>query len=722
MQIKKNDCLYFIERLTIFSWLWSVLPRLIREHKFLKKVYYIDGSWLAAGIACFTAGLFRISVKAFEFRVADIRDEEGNLLSFIVECRDAANVQNDIFKRAVFEKITSQMENNNYLGVFLRKQAIYDPPLNADLNYQALLLTQYVSWKVKKDGLKNLKIIIFMNQRLWRDEISQYASNHGIKIIWLKSTHIDVKSVALALLGLIHIRRVKTVIKYLLYEIIINFFRRLRQSKRNIAYGPRGSFFSQENPRLLVEYYGQLNLDRPQMYSDLFFWQQSSLSGEDILVSFNLIEDPLDVEKLAQMKRYNIEPLIINPKASVIPSYPVFYHWPPIAPKKQLLDIPDVFEKKWAEQQIQQYQLDYQYWQDVFKRNNIKVYASWFKYTGSHCVIGDALQKLGGISTIYQRSIEEFSYATRAVASDIVFGFSSNNAEVLRNSGSFIPYHVAVGYSGDHRFSILKNTAQDIRRKLQAKGAKFILAFFDVNSWEGRRWFMGHGHESMRQNYEFLLKKVLSEPQLGVIFKPKLSSTLRRRLGPIAQLLKEAEQTGRCFVFEGGNVCNSYPPAVAALGSDVAIHSLLLAATAGIEAALAGVPTLLLDREGASFSKMYQLGKDRVVFTDWDSLWKACKDYWISKGDIPGFGDWSSLLGEMDPFRDGKAAERIGTYLNWLLDGFKAGFSRDKVLADAAERYSKIWGKDKITEVRADFSSLPTHADKKLDISVVGNF
>jgi hypothetical protein len=58
------------------------------------------------------------------------------------------------------------------------------------------------------------------------------------------------------------------------------------------------------------------------------------------------------------------------------------------------------------------------------------------------------------------------------------------------------------------------------------------------------------------------------------------------------------------------------------------------------------------------------------------------------------------MLDDFDSFRDGKAAQRIGTYLKWLLEGFKAGLARDTVMADAAERYCKIWGKDKVTEVK----------------------
>jgi hypothetical protein len=41
----------------------------------------------------------------------------------------------------------------------------------------------------------------------------------------------------------------------------------------------------------------------------------------------------------------------------------------------------------------------------------------------------------------------------------------------------------------------------------------------------------------------------------------------------------------------------------------------------------------------------------------------------------------------------------MGIYLQWLLEGFKAGLSRETVMADAAERYAAQWGQDKILQI-----------------------
>ena len=104
------------------------------------------------------------------------------------------------------------------------------------------------------------------------------------------------------------------------------------------------------------------------------------------------------------------------------------------------------------------------------------------------------------------------------------------------------------------------------------------------------------------------------------------------------------------------------------------------------------------------------------MFSDWPSLWAACVDHWKRPDGIPGFGDWSPMWDELDPFRDGRAAERMGTYLTWLLEGFKAGLKRETVMADAAQRYAELWGADKITHVVGSQRE-PATPDAKNDVA-----
>jgi hypothetical protein len=454
----------------------------------------------------------------------------------------------------------------------------------------------------------------------------------------------------------------------------------------------------QASPKLCVEYYGHLNLDRPELNSDLFFLNRSKLEGNDILLSFDHKHDPLDERKMTESSKYGISCIALSDQAVGFSGAPAFFYKPvlnnyikPDIPRKHR-------EYKWLKEQLIYYKSLLDFWHSFFENYGVRIYVSWYKYSAEHCAIAEAIQKLGGILAIYQRAYEEFPSAETAISADVVFCFSRDVAEAESISKSRVPYYVVTGYFGDYRFSYVNPVALAIKQRLQHNGAKHIIAYFDENSADDSRWHTGH--EFMRENYLFLLEKALKNPKLGIVFKPKVPSTLRRRLGPVAELLKQAEETGRCFVFEGGAMHGSYPPTAAALAADVAIHGHLCAATAGVESALAGVPTLLIDREGWQVSKLYRLGKGRVVFKEWAEAWEKLGTYFNDPKALPGFGNWSPIIGEIDPFRDGRAAERIGDYLSWLLEGFKTNIAREELLASVAERYRDKWGRDKIIEIK----------------------
>ena len=167
---------------------------------------------------------------------------------------------------------------------------------------------------------------------------------------------------------------------------------------------------------------------------------------------------------------------------------------------------------------------------------------------------------------------------------------------------------------------------------------------------------------------------------------------MRNKLGSVSDLLDQAINTGRCYLFKDDYVnC----PADAAFVADIAINDNVWAATAGVESAIAGVPTLFLDRDGWTNSDFYSRTMEKVVFNDWASLWNVLVTK-IQADKRYEMGDCSPILDRLDPFRDGKAIHRMIQYLEWLQTGLAAGGPKELVLADAAERYSKHWGSDNV--------------------------
>jgi hypothetical protein len=107
----------------------------------------------------------------------------------------------------------------------------------------------------------------------------------------------------------------------------------------------------------------------------------------------------------------------------------------------------------------------------------------------------------------------------------------------------------------------------------------------------------------------------------------------------------------------------------------------------------------LINREGLNSGKLNELEKGKVIFDSWPDAIDALYEYFQSQKGIPNFGDWSTIVNELDPFRDGLSENRKGTYLKYLMDGFNNGLDRKIILANAAEKYANKWGHDKIISV-----------------------
>jgi len=301
---------------------------------------------------------------------------------------------------------------------------------------------------------------------------------------------------------------------------------------------------------------------------------------------------------------------------------------------------------------------------------------------------------VGGISIIQQIAFNGHKTYTCSIIADIVFRYSKLICDIEKELDSRIKYEIITGYPKDYAKPFLVKEALRRRKYLHDNGAKKIVFVIDENSGNDDRWHTGHGLQ--RENYSFILNKMMETPWLGVIFKPKYAKTLRKRLGEeIWDLLIKAQNTGRCYIYmDSGRHATIAPPLLAGLSADICIHGHM--GNAALECALQNLPTLVIDREGRPFHKFHELPKDKVVFENWSDTMTALMDHFQRPKGIPGFGDWSTFIDEFDPFRDGKAANRIGSFNNWLIDGFKQGLHSEVILNEAVERYIEKWGNNKV--------------------------
>lgn len=463
-------------------------------------------------------------------------------------------------------------------------------------------------------------------------------------------------------------------------------------------------------PGVAISYQGKgVELDLSKN-TDVFWVPFAPLSREQFVVYFSWSEDPLNDEKLTILRETGMRGVAMNNVSRGSAAAPIWNKRICVYPLLKdfrtivtsfvlaMLGKPRNFRcQLWLIANLARFIVECEKWRCFFIDFGIKIHVDYSDWSKERLPADEAIAKLGGISISYQRADESYSTLLRARAVDVHFAYSPALADSEQKSHSDINDFVAAGYTLDYAFHGARQRAQDLRRYLLDRGSRFIVAFFDENSMDDKR--VCPSHEYRAENYRFLLDRLLKEPELGLIFKPKKPKTLRARLGPVAQMLDEALATGRCFLFEEGIVATTALPCEASQAADLAI-GLLFGASAALESALAGTRTLLLDREGLLFHPLYRLGEGKVVFRDWDNLWQVLCAYRNDPAVVPGFGDWSHILDVLDPFRDGRAAERIGQYIGWLGEGLSHGSSRESTLEMARNRYIETWGADKVASIR----------------------
>ena len=677
---------HFAEKLTPLSWLVRIWPRLRRDASTSGapgsiRFSYVDATPLAERLALRMGATLGVAVERMDFDAAEIFDADGLLVWLRIYYRDLAQALALISAHPEFPASDPSLGDAPNFAMFLRKQCVPGPTLFAGEGvWRSLYLIQVFARKSAGS-----KATLWLRNHPWLGALDAYARSFGNMAIQPCGRAYRPILIVARLLG----RDLRSIAE-----------RWLPARTAAAEPAPAGRSTACATPGIALQYYGHFNLDAPEQHSDFFFWQQSELTGRQVVALFPFPQDRLDAARGGQLARHGIRAIALRRAATTLGARFVYTRTSLL---RNVLRAATVVagalgdaRRAWAVGQRRLFESEVEYWERLLENCNARVFLTWFKYTSAHGAIAEAVHRRDGVLAIYQRSYEGNPSAQTAVVADLMFGFAPAGAAVEARSGSRIRHYVATGYLGDHRFPLAQPAASRLREALRLRGARFVVAFFDESSFLDPRW--GVGVERSRRHYRFLLDQVITDASLGLVLKPKTPRTLRIRLGGMGELLDRALATGRCHIFDEGVLQGSAPPVQAALAADVAIHESVASGTAAMEAALAGVRTLLMDDDGWTMSPLYRLGSERVIFRDWDALWEAVGT--MRSGERrSGLGDWSSLLDELDPFRDGRGAERMGNYLQWLVDDFAAGATRDAALERATERYRREWGQDKVLSV-----------------------
>lgn len=333
---------------------------------------------------------------------------------------------------------------------------------------------------------------------------------------------------------------------------------------------------------------------------------------------------------------------------------------------------------------------------DFMKTCRIAVNVDFADHTPSKVARHIALSNIGSVSVGYQVSNWPFHSMFLGSAADVFFMFGPHYLDIFRASGGKSAAVVMAGFPSDYAFAAVREKARAVRSALAERGANFVIAYFDENSSNAPESLIPNRRSA--QVYEALFDLVLTDPRVALLCSPKRPVNLFARIPEVQDKAAAAVATGRCRILGGSYTGTAYP-CETALASDVSI-TLLLGGTTFLENQLAGVRTVSLDLEGLHDYAEYQTGKGTILFDSIDSLLSSVDRF---RSDPAGFDDFGNrrmdtTIDRKDPYRDGQAHVRMGSYVQALYESMLRGASRMEAIAEASRLYRARWGTASVVE------------------------
>jgi hypothetical protein len=292
----------------------------------------------------------------------------------------------------------------------------------------------------------------------------------------------------------------------------------------------------------------------------------------------------------------------------------------------------------------------------------------------AHLLDVDAVQlfaELSGITTLtFQYSNLAFPTATMLTTTDIMATFSSRFHPLWKADGIAPRAFVETGYVYDFAFARVRGRSAQWRRQLADAGARFVVCYFDESVTPHKYGLISLADHLLE--VQALARWLLADPTAGVIVKSQFQRNAPSRLHEHDDTLARARTTGRYLELTEGTQRNVVFPCEAAQASDFAIGH-VVGATAALEAALAGTPCALLNSHRIRTFNDDLYSRGRIVFASIDEALAAVAKRRRDESSCHGLGDWSACLDEFDPYRDGRAAERMRALIERVATGRPSG-------------------------------------------------
>ena len=630
-------------------------------------------------------------IQRIDYFFGDMRDLDGAFTAVRVWGTDLVNLcgkirRHEFSNNALVQAMCKRFGNERIL-IYLEKKLA----LNLDL---WLIRINAVLWHQRTHKITmNHKPVFITLYSEWASYLAGYAESLGVEVYWC---------------GYVP-RPLYWLKQYRLLKLVRLTVRMLPGRFRNGS----DEIIEPANQRnssctIATVYTGRKPTFDLSEFSDFYWFPDSGVDPSDVLVYFNHKSYHLTKNEVHFFRKKGLRFVAMSSEMTDGPETPVWYPTKSRAVLQgQLSDWlknqivrefwKGNFRADWIISNLERFVSDYTFWHDFFSTNNVRIHISIWDWDLAKIAADQAISDLNGVSVSYQYGTQAYPRICLSNSADVFFGFSMYFKWLYVANRSLIQHFVSNGYFYDKSFPLTKSRSYFVRSKLQMHGARFIIAYFDEGTHN--RPTSTIPNHVFSSNYEFLLRWLMEEHDLGLVFKPLRATKLYSALKPqVISLLDAAVNEGRCYIYSSQGESESYTlPNEAAQVSDLAIGH-LRGATAALESFLAGVPTLLVDVENCFGNPVYDWGRGKVLFDNWQELRQVVSAYKQNPSTYPGLGDWSPTIDTLDPYRDGHACERMGIYVYWILEELKAGKSREEAMDTAKKLYSERWGADKISD------------------------
>ena len=417
----------------------------------------------------------------------------------------------------------------------------------------------------------------------------------------------------------------------------------------------------------------------PRKVNDLYWYQNGRIEPEQVTLYFERIDRPLTETLYKELTNQGFEVISINSKQS-----PFAKSWHPgharyIDNIKSMIRLFPLL-KMTISNKIDDFPLktiklihSVQYWANFFKDASIRVHMNHSGDAGHiHVVQSLAMSLINGINVRSNYSYTSISalYHSREFHTYFRWGEqpACNTSEKLYSLTT-----VQTGYLFDYMFHKQK------RDQIEQKNI-FRIVLFDTTS----------SSKFLLKFYSAFFDLLSTHKHIHLAIKPKKES-----LDAVKVLLKEKQllQDKRIEFLD-----RSLRPWDSSQKSDFVVC--LGINSAGIEVALFGKKCIYWVQDEYYCEQLESNSSSQLVFRNLNELIEVVRNLSFKTNHSTSIGDHNSIIDQIDPWRDGKAALRINDYFKSFLDELEISGNAKESLSKANEEYATKWGKDKITTYR----------------------